>query len=109
MVDIDVADGMVTFRVGGLHKLWALKSRLVVPVQAIAAVEGPEAVPRWAGWRIAGTAMPGLITAGTYRRDGAWTFWDVVQAHNAIVVTCGTGGIRASSSRSRIPTARGGR
>jgi hypothetical protein len=87
VVDIDVDGGVVTFRVTGLHKLWALKSRIVVPVQDIVAVEGPDAIPRSAGWRVAGTAMPGVITAGTYRRDGAWTFWDVVQAHQAIVVT----------------------
>jgi hypothetical protein len=87
MVDIHIDDGIATFRIAGLHKLWALKSRIVVPVRDITAVEGAEAVPRWAGWRIAGTWMPGVISAGTFRQDGQWTFWDVGQRHAAIVVT----------------------
>jgi len=87
MVDIDIEDGVATFRITGLHKLWALKSSIVVPVQDIVAVDGAEAVPRWAGWRIAGTWLPGVITAGTFRKEGAWTFWDVAQSQAAIVLT----------------------
>ena len=87
MVNIHIEDGLATFQIAGLHKLWALKSRIVVPVQDIVAVDGPEAAPRWAGWRMAGTSMLGLITAGTFRQDAQWTFWDVVQRHAAIVVT----------------------
>jgi hypothetical protein len=87
MVNIDIGCDVATFRIEGLHKLWAFKSRIVVPVRDILAVEGPEAVPRRTGWRIAGTWMPGVITAGTFRDDGQWTFWDVAQSHAAIVVT----------------------
>ncbi len=87
MVSIDIEDGVATFRITGLHKLWALKSRIVVPVQDIVAVDGSETVPRSAGWRIAGTSMPGVITAGTFRKDGGWSFWDVAQPHAAIVLT----------------------
>jgi len=87
MVDIHIEDGLATFRIAGLHKLWAFKSRIVVPVDDIVAVEGAEAAPRWAGWRIAGTWMPGVITAGTFRKDAQWTFWDVTQWDAAIVVT----------------------
>ena len=87
MVSINIEDGLATFRIAGLHKLWALKSRIVVPVQDIVSVDGAEAAPRWAGWRIAGTWMPGVITAGTFRKDAQWTFWDVTQWDAAIVVT----------------------
>jgi hypothetical protein len=87
MVSIHIEDGLATFRIAGLHKLWALKSRIVVPVQDIAAVAGAEAAPRRPGWRIAGTWMPGLITAVTFRQDARWTFWDVAQPEAAIVVT----------------------
>ena len=45
-------------------------------------------MPRgWAGWRLPGTEFPGVITAGSFRKDGAWTFWDVVQPANALVVS----------------------
>ena len=87
MVDIHIDDGLATFRIAGLHKLWAMKSRVSVPVQDIVAVDGSEAVPRSAGWRIAGTWLPGVITAGTFRQDAEWSFWDVAQPHAAIVVT----------------------
>jgi hypothetical protein len=87
MVNIHIEEGVATFTILGLHKLWALKSRIVVPVQDIVAVDGSEAARRWAGWRIAGTWMPGRITAGTFRQDAQWTFWDVTQSHAAIVVT----------------------
>ena len=87
MVNIHIADGVATFRIAGLHKLWAFKSRIAVPVQDIVAVEGPEAVSRWAGLRVVGTWVPGILTAGTFRQDGRWTFWDVGQSSAAIVVT----------------------
>jgi hypothetical protein len=86
MVSIRIDNGLATFRIAGLHKLWALKARIVVPVQNIVAVEGAGAAPR-GGWRIAGTSMPGLITAGTFRQGGRWTFWDVAHPRAAIVVT----------------------
>ena len=88
MVNIDIVGDTVTFRVAGLHKLWALKSRVVVGARHIVAVEGAEAVPSgWAGWRLPGTWMPGVITAGSFWKRGGWTFWDVVHPANAIVVT----------------------
>ena len=87
MVSIHIEDGVATFRIAGLHKIWALKSRIVVPVQDIVAVDGAEAARRWAGWRVAGTWMPGHLTAGTFRQDAQWTFWDVAHSHAAIVVT----------------------
>ncbi len=87
MVNIEIAADIATFRIMGWHKLWALKSRIVVPVQDIVAVDGAEAIPRWSGWRIAGTWMPGVMTAGTFRTDGGWTFWDITQPHAALVLT----------------------
>jgi hypothetical protein len=87
MVSLHIHDGLATFRIAGLHRLWSFKSRIVVPVQDIVAVDGPEAAPRWAGLRIAGTWLPGVLTAGTFRQDGEWTFWDVARSDAAIVVT----------------------
>ena len=89
MVDIGITDDYVTFRVAGLHKLWALKSRVRVALRNIVEVQaGAEAVPSgWAGWRLPGTYLPGVITAGSYRKNGLWTFWDVVRPAKALVVT----------------------
>jgi hypothetical protein len=88
MVNIEIAGDQVTFRVAGLHKLWALKSWVRVALGNIQQVQGPEALPRgWTGWRLPGTQFPGVITAGSFRKDGAWRFWDVVQPANTLVVT----------------------
>ena len=89
MVEISVADGIVTFRVLGLHKLWALRSRVRVPAHDIVKVEPGETAAReaWAGWRLPGTWFFGLITAGTYLKKGQWSFWDVVRPAKTIAVT----------------------
>jgi hypothetical protein len=88
MVDIAIVGDAVTFRVAGLHKVWALKSRVQVALRDIVHVEGSEAVPTgFAGWRLPGTEFPGVIRAGSFRKNGAWTFWDVVEPARALVVT----------------------
>ena len=89
MVRVDAADGAVTFTVVGLHKVWALRSRIrisatdildVGPGEPLVREEGP-------GWRVLGTSLPGVITAGIYFKDGRWSFWDVVRPSNTIAVT----------------------
>ena len=89
MVRIDAADGVVTFTVVGLHKLWALRSRIRVAATDIVDVGPGEPVVRqeWPGWRLPGTSVPGLITAGSYVKQGAWSFWDVVRPSKVIAVT----------------------
>ena len=88
MVDVSVAGGIVTFRVRGLHKLWALRSKIRVPARDIVKVERGETMTReWAGWRLPGTWFPGVITAGSYLKKGQWSFWDVVSPERTIVVT----------------------
>lgn len=79
MVDFSVRDGVLEVRVLGPGKLWALKSRIRVPVACIRGVRhDPEAARKlWKGWRLPGTHIPGLITAGTYYRSGQKEFWDV--------------------------------
>ena len=38
------------------------------------------------GFRALGTSLPGVITAGRFVQDGRWTFWDVSNPGNAIVI-----------------------
>jgi len=89
MVDIGIANGVVTFRVLGLHKLWALRSKVRVPIRDIVQVEPGETAAREAGvgWRLPGMCLPGLITAGSYVKSGQWSFWDVVRPAKTIAVT----------------------
>jgi cytochrome c-type biogenesis protein CcmH/NrfG len=89
VVEIEVTGGVITFRVLGLHKLWALRSSVRVPLRSIVEAQLGEAVARelWKGWRLPGTAFPGVITAGSYLKSGEWTFWDVVHPAKSLLVT----------------------
>ena len=88
MVKVAIEDGVVDFDVQGLHKLWALKSRIRVPLGHVKGVRvDPEAARQvWKGWRLPGTHLPGVLVAGSFLKDGKWTFWDVGQTARAILV-----------------------
>jgi hypothetical protein len=71
----------------GMDKLWALKSRLIVPldkVRGVTADAGAAKEPK--GLRAAGTHVPGLVVAGTFHQDGERVFWDVHDPAKAIVI-----------------------
>ena len=88
MVDVSIQNGTAVFEVLGLHKLWALKSRLKIPLAHIRAVRTDPSVKLgwWKGWRMPGTHVPGLIVAGTYYQGRRRIFWDVVRTTRTIVV-----------------------
>lgn len=77
----------VTFVIRGWHKVWALRDSIFVRHDQLREVRhDPGATAGWKGWRLPGTHVPGLITAGQYRRAGEWVFYDVVDPAQAIVV-----------------------
>lgn len=88
MVDVHIRDGTAVFEVLGVHKLWAFKSRVEVPLAHIRGVRADPTVKLgwWKGWRMPGTHVPGLIVAGTYYDRGRRVFWDVMRPRGAIVV-----------------------
>jgi hypothetical protein len=88
VVDLSIRGDALHVEVLGLHKLWALKSRLRIPLRRVRSVRyDPGAASGWwRGWRLPGTHVPGLITAGSYYQDGRWTFWDVRDPSRTVVV-----------------------
>ena len=90
MVDISFDGSSLVIEPRGLHKLWAMRMRIVVPLSAVRSVRrAPPDIGTglFKGWRLPGTHVPGLITAGSYLHDGHWTFWDVSgSGKNAIEV-----------------------
>ena len=88
MVDLTIPNGALDVQVLGWSKVWALKSRIRVPLGSVRAVRhDPEAARGlWKGWRVPGTHVPGVITAGTYRTRGQKHFWDVRRPGRAVVV-----------------------
>ena len=88
MVKVNIDEGVVTFDVQGLHKLWAFKGCVRVPIGQIKDVR-PDPTARkglWKGWRFPGIQIPGLIVAGTYYLRGRKYFWDVSKREKTIVV-----------------------
>ncbi|WP_433073065.1 hypothetical protein ACQP1P_24910 [Dactylosporangium sp. CA-052675] len=82
-----VDNGTLVVEIEGLDKLWALKSRLAIP---LANVRGATADPGIArepkGIRAPGAHIPNVVTAGTFHLDGEKVFWDVHDPRKAVVI-----------------------
>jgi len=89
MVDVKVEDGKAIFEVEGMHKLWAFRSRIEIPVEHITDVEvNHDQVGRWwHGFKLIGTDAPGLFAAGTFYYHGEMVFWDVHDTRKTIIVS----------------------
>lgn len=86
MVDAQIANGILELRVRGLHKLWAFKDSIQIPLASIETVRADAARARAGpgGARNPGTSIPGVITAGTFNAGVNRTFWDVHNPDHAI-------------------------
>ncbi|MGR6916701.1 hypothetical protein ACU635_20880 [[Actinomadura] parvosata] len=87
MAQISIDGENLVVEIEGLDKLWALKSRLVIPLANVrGATADPGIVKEPKGLRAPGAHVPGVITAGTFHLDGEKVFWDVHDAAKAVVV-----------------------
>ena len=88
MVTVSFTLTTVIFEVEGIDKLWALRSRLELPLAHITGVRADPSVAHgwWHGLRLGGTNIPGLLTAGTFYHDDGFVFWDVHDPAQTIVV-----------------------
>jgi hypothetical protein len=88
MVEIFIASDHLHLEVKGWDKLWAFRGHLDIPLAHIRGVRhDPEAASGWwHGLKIAGTNLPGLITAGSFYQHGQRVFWDVHDPANSIVI-----------------------
>ena len=88
MVDVEINNGILELRVLGMHKFWAFKDSIQIPLASIEMVRidaararaGPE------GARNPGTSIAGVIRAGTYNAGVSRTFWDVHNPEHAISI-----------------------
>ncbi len=87
MARVSITDATLVVEMEGLHKAWALRSRIEVPLAHVrGATLDPGIVHGYKGVRLGGTQLPGVITAGTFRHDGDWIFWDVRDPARAVVI-----------------------
>ena len=88
MVRVSIQNDSAVFDIQGLHKLWAFKSRLKIPLAHIKNVRADPSIVTglWKGFRMPGTHLPGILIAGTFYKGGKRYFWDVRNKLKAIVV-----------------------
>ncbi len=88
MTEIELTRDALIVHVRGMDRLWALKSRLEIPLSHVVGAEvNPEIAREWRkGIRAPGTHVPGVITAGTFHQDGERVFWDVHDPEKTVVI-----------------------
>jgi hypothetical protein len=84
VTNVSITKGKLTIEVQGWDKLWSLTSRLEIPLEHV--VDVRPADDHVVGFRALGTYVPVVITAGTFRQEGSWIFWDVHDPAKAIEV-----------------------
>jgi hypothetical protein len=87
LVRVDVFDAEVTITPRGLNKLWAFRRELRVPlgpIREVKIVSGIRSLPM--GLRAPGTAIPGLVLAGTYRKGGERSFYVLRDGRDMVVL-----------------------
>jgi hypothetical protein len=84
---VSIVGDTLVVEVLGLDKLWALKSRLEIPLGNVAGATADPGIDREPkGIRAPGAYFPGVITAGTFHRAGEKVFWDVHDPNKAVVI-----------------------
>lgn len=88
MVNVMIEGDRVRFEVEGWDKLWALTSRLEIPVAHILDVRADPEPARgwWHGLRLPGTQIPGLLTAGSFYQSDGFVFFDVHDPERTVVI-----------------------
>jgi hypothetical protein len=88
MVELSVQGGILLLQVKGLDRLWAMRSRLEIPLGSVSGVRADPQVARglWKGVSAPGTHIPGLIIAGTFYQDDKRIFWDVHDPERTIII-----------------------
>jgi len=88
VAEVEISGDTLALHVTGEDRVLALKSSLSVPLAHVAAIDQDvtEASVIYHGLRLPGTGIPGVVTAGSFLRDGQWTFWDVHDPAKSVIV-----------------------
>ena len=83
---IEVTGDSLIVRIEGADRLWAMKSRLEIPLANVVSAgrAGAEAHSWLHGIRAGGAHVPGVISASRFYSHGQLVFWDVHDADKAI-------------------------
>ncbi|MEO8898918.1 MAG: hypothetical protein ABI352_09080 [Candidatus Dormibacter sp.] len=89
MATVEVTDELLAVHVTGVDRILAFTSTITIPLAHVTAItqDATEAAKAFHGLRLPGTAIPGVLTAGSFLKSGEWTFWDVHDPGNAVVIS----------------------
>ena len=87
MVEVSIVGDRLRLDVEGLDKLWSFRSHIELPLDHVVTARiDPEAARGWwHGIRLLGTFVPGVLSAGTFYKDGM-VFFDVHDPDQTIVI-----------------------
>ena len=89
MAEVELTEDTLVVHVQGLDRLFALTSRLEIPLSHVlgAQVDPELGHPEW--WkslRLTATQIPWIVTAGTFYQEGERVFWDVHDPAKVVVI-----------------------
>ena len=85
---LELTPDTLIVHIDSADKLWALKSRLAIPINnVLGSHEAGDEARKWLhGIRLGGTHLPGVISAGRFYSHGEMVFWDVHDPDKAIAI-----------------------
>src|SRR5215204_5366485 len=89
MAEVELTEDALIIHVRGMDRIFALKSRLEIPLSH---VQGAEVDPElghpewWKSLRLTATQIPWVVSAGTFYQDGERVFWDVHDPKKVVVI-----------------------
>lgn len=87
MVGISKVEDHFVFEIQGMHKIWALKSEIKIPVDHVKqAYQDETQIKNFNLSKIIGTNVPYGLHAGTFYQNGGIIFMDVSNKKNAIII-----------------------
>lgn len=87
MVEITKEGKLFYFEIKGFHKLWAFRSRLIIPSEHIVnAYQDDREIKNLGGLRALGTSIPGIICAGSFLTPDGSVFCDFSNKQKTIIV-----------------------
>lgn len=85
---LELTPDTLIVHIDGADKLWALKSRLTIPISnVLGARAAADEARKWLhGLRLGGVHLPGVISAGRFYSHGEVVFWNVHDPAKAIAI-----------------------
>lgn len=87
MARVQIVDDRLRVQLRGLSRVWAMRSRLEVPLTNVrGATFDPDVVREPKGVRSPGLHVPGVAAVGTFHHDGEKTLWETYRGTRTVVI-----------------------